>query len=115
MYHHETRGANVFTHGDDFVVSAAAETAMWFRGKLRGRFEVKESFTGNPQVRKDFDINTEGQIHDRVVRCTEQGFEYEADTGHVDPRWPSWDYKRKRSGEMNKTWAGDETETLNKS
>ena len=83
MYHLKTRGATVHIHCDDFVVSAAEEIAIRSLGQLRGRFGVTVSFIGNPKSTESFDIKTEG-ILNRVVRWTEQGFEYEADMKHVD-------------------------------
>ena len=74
MYHLRTGGSTMFMHGGDFVFSAVSETAVWVVGELHGRFEMKVSFVGNPTVRKDFDIRTEGNILNRAVRWTEQGF-----------------------------------------
>jgi hypothetical protein len=79
MYYHRKRDIQSLVHGDDFVSSADRAAAKWFEGELAKRFEIKTQVvgTGTGEAR-------EGRILNRVIRVTEEGWEYEADQRHAD-------------------------------
>ena len=68
-------------HGDDFVSVGRREDVQWFRSVLSARFEIKTCIVGS---RADLGEAREGKVLNRIVRCTEEGFELEADQRHAD-------------------------------
>ena len=66
-------------HGDDFVCVAKAGDLKWLKDQLSQRFEIKTKTMG---LRKG--ESREERILNRVIRVTENGWEYEADQRHSD-------------------------------
>ena len=56
MCYHKKNDMNVFIHGDDFVVTTETAVASWFHEALDGRFEVKVSRNGDPQLYENMGI-----------------------------------------------------------
>ena len=79
LYYHPVRDIETMIHGDDFASTAEASELKWFRRKLDDRFKVKTQVVG-----LDCDAVCEGRILNRVIRCTEQGWEYEPDQRHAE-------------------------------
>ena len=79
LYHHRDSGLIVLVHGDDFVCVGNRESANSFKRQLEDRFEIKTQLigTGTGEVR-------EGRVLNRIIRVTEDGWEYEADQRHAD-------------------------------
>jgi hypothetical protein len=74
---HKGRGIKCLVHGDDFVSSGSRKDLEWLRIKMTERFEIKTKKVGlGPEELR------ETRILNRVVRVTEQGWEYEADQRH---------------------------------
>ncbi len=78
-YHHSGRSLRTMVHGDDFATVGSAEDIRWLRKKLEDRFELKTTIIGSGS-----DEATEGRILNRIVRCTDEGWEYEADQRHAE-------------------------------
>ena len=72
---------SVLVHGDDFVATGGREDIAEFRSALRKRFTVKDKIVGS---RKDLGEIAETRILNRIVRCTDAGWEYEADRRHAE-------------------------------
>lgn len=66
-------------HGRDFVTTGGRDRCMWFKDKLSASFQIKTKVVGKgPGEAK------EESVLNRVVRRTEDGWEYEADQRHAD-------------------------------
>ena len=79
-YHHEGKQLMTLVHGDDFVTVGKREDVKWFKEKLEGRFEIKTKTIG----RGGQDEVTEAKVLNRVIRVTDEGWEYEADQRHAE-------------------------------
>ncbi len=76
-YYHPKKQLRMMVHGDDFVTVGKVEEVQWLRQKLEERFELKTTVVGKEE-------EPEGRILNRIVRCTEKGWEYEADQRHAE-------------------------------
>ena len=68
-------------HGDDFVCAWEVEQLAWFKKKLKERFEIRSTTVGTNQSAGEV---REARILNRIIRITEEGWEYEADQRHAD-------------------------------
>ena len=64
-------------HGDDFITTGNREDIKWLAGRLSSRFEVKTTVIGDQAGEVK-----EAKVLNRVIRRTEEGWEYEADQRH---------------------------------
>ena len=76
-YYNAQRQLRTLVHGDDFVTVGNREDVKWFREKLDQRFQLKTSVVGRGKGEVQ-----ETRILNRVLRTTEDGWEYEADQRH---------------------------------
>ena len=81
VFTHYEKGIRCLVHGDDFVCLAATDQLEWMRERLRARFEVKTSMIGRKEAGGEAQ---EARILNRVIRVTQNGWEYEADQRHCD-------------------------------
>ena len=79
VYWHPTRRLQTLVHGDDFTTSGCREQARWLQKALEGRFEIKTQAIG----RGDGEV-TEARVLSRIIRATDEGWEYEADQRHAE-------------------------------
>ena len=77
----EERGMRCLVHGDDFVCAGEVPQLEWFKKKLKARFEIKSTTVGTNQSAGEV---REARILNRIIRVTEEGWEYEADQRHAD-------------------------------
>ena len=86
LYWHPSWKVRTLVHGDDFVSVGSRESIKRFNTKLRNRFSIKTYTIGpggtyqachNPEVQ-------EGKVLNRIIRCTAQGYELEADPRHAE-------------------------------
>ena len=78
-YRHRDRDLQVLVHGDDFVAVGSLDGVTWFKDMLEGRFKIKCHVLGSkPGLEK------EGRILNRIIRVTDDGWEYEADQRHAE-------------------------------
>ena len=77
MYFHKEKKLRSLVHGDDFVSVGSAQSLKWLKDILEKRFEIKTSIVGRAK-----DEDSEVRILNRVIRVTEEGWEYEADQRH---------------------------------
>ena len=80
-YLHEEMGLRCLVHGDDFVCAGGVEDLKWFKERLIERFEIKSTTVGTDESAGEV---SEARILNRIIRVTEQGWEYEADQRHAD-------------------------------
>ena len=66
-------------HGDDYCSAGPPEAMRWLEARLSEQYEIKTQKVGHsPQC------GLEGQILNRVVRASSDGFELEADQRHAE-------------------------------
>ena len=66
-------------HGDDFVTVGSSEQAQWLKERMEERFEIKTKVVGNGEGESQ-----EESVLNRMVRVTDEGWQYEADQRHAD-------------------------------
>ena len=76
-YYNAQRKLRTLVHGDDFVTVCNREDVKFIREKLDQRFQLKTSVVGRGKGEVQ-----ETRILNRVLRTTEDGWEYEADQRH---------------------------------
>ena len=81
MFHHVARKILCLVHGDDFVCVGDEDQLKWMKVQLQARFEVKTKLVGSGGGKEEVQ---EARILNRIIRCTDAGWEYEADQRHVD-------------------------------
>ena len=64
-------------HGDDYVSSGDDSDLKWLEGELSKAYKIKTQKLG-----KGEGCAMEGKVLNRILRCTENGWEYEADPRH---------------------------------
>ena len=74
LHYNEKTGLEVLVHGDDFVSVGSRDAAYDLKKKLESRFEITTQILGRGG----------GEEENRIVRATEEGWEYEADQRHVE-------------------------------
>ena len=105
LYHHAARGLFTFLHGDDFATVGTRPEVAWLKKSLETRFEINTqcigpgavgiqglqggngaisgpaptTLSGEPMVE-----GSEGRLLNRIVRCTQSGWEVEPDQRHAD-------------------------------
>ena len=72
-------GFKAGVHGDDFATTGRLEDTIWLEKELQDRFDIKTHMIGKGQ-----DLSQEGKVFNRVIRRTEEGWEYEADPRHAE-------------------------------
>ena len=75
IFFHRDRGIACSVHGDDFTSTGAKAELDWLEGQLEGKYELRKGGRLEPGA----DDAKELTVLNRVLRYTEQGFEYEAD------------------------------------
>ena len=82
VFHHAARNIWTLVHGDDYCSAGSPESLDWLQGVLEKRYKIKtqrigENKPGRPRI-------SEGQVLNRVVRWTPEGYELEADLRHAE-------------------------------
>ena len=81
MYHHPSRDILCLVYGGDFVSVGCPEMLRWLRAKLQGRFETKTIVVGSNEEGGE---ERETRILNRIVRVTNDDWEYDVDQRHAD-------------------------------
>ena len=81
LYHHPKSRVQVLVHGDDFVAVGRRREVENFKTKLAERVKVKNKIIGPCTAWGDLE---EAGVLNRVIRYTQEGWEYEPDQRHVD-------------------------------
>ena len=74
LYYHKETHLKCLVHGDDFVSVGSRKSVSTFRQKLEKRFEIKTKIIGTGDGE-----SSEGKVLNRVIRVTDDGWEYEPD------------------------------------
>ncbi len=72
-------GPKTLVHGDDFVTQGERGAMDWLKGQLEQRFEIKTKTVGMGESEL-----REARVLNRVIRVTDEGWEYEPDQRHAD-------------------------------
>ena len=80
MLYHVGKNLRVVIHGDDFTVLGTHEDLMWFRQRIRERFEVKLRGMLGPGSKDDKSIT----LLNRRITWTKDVIMYSADPRHVE-------------------------------
>ena len=77
VYYYPQRKLHALVHGDDFVTTGSREQAQWFMLALGRHMTIKTTVVGHRRNEVQ-----ETRILNRVIRCTVDGWEMEADQRH---------------------------------
>ena len=80
VFSHAKRGVRAVIHGDDFTILGFEGELDWFRGQIRGNFEVKFRGRLGPGRGDDKAV----RILNRVVYWDAEGIKYEPDQRHAE-------------------------------
>ena len=78
-YFHKGRNLKTLVHGDDFVTTGRRVDVKWFKELLSKRFDIKTAVVGRQEGE-----DKEARILNRLIRVTDDGWEYEADQRHAE-------------------------------
>ena len=79
LYWHRRWNIQTLIHGDDFVSVGNRDDIRKFKQNMESRFEIKTTIVGEaPQE------SQEGRVLSRIIRITNDGWEYEPDQRHAD-------------------------------
>ena len=81
IYLHELRQQGCLVHGDDYATSGTQSELVWMQGELEKRCEMKTTILGHSRIQG---VAREGQILNRIVRATPDGWEYKCDPRHIE-------------------------------
>ena len=84
VFHHVKRGIWTLVHGDDYCSAGNPEDLDWMQSLLEKRYQIKTQRIGVGTDKNGAAKASEGQVLNRVVRRTPQGFELEADLRHAE-------------------------------
>ena len=69
VFVHKERDLWTLVHGDDYLSSGSTESLSWLEKQLAAQYEIKTQRIGHSSK-----CECEGQIQNRVVRTTNEGF-----------------------------------------
>ena len=79
MFWHPTRAIRTLVHGDDYVSGGDPEELEWLETELAKEYEIQTQKIGFGKDKQE-----EGKVLNRIIRCTESGWELEADPRHAE-------------------------------
>ena len=79
MFYHAERELMTLVHGDDYFTSGMQQDLDSLEGELAAASEIQTQKIGIRDV-----CEHEGKVLNRIVRCTESGWELEADPRHAE-------------------------------
>ena len=79
VFYHREWDIWTLVHGDDYFSTGSVESLAWLEQTLAKKYEIKTQKVGHSPGCK-----VEGQILNRVIRATSEGFEVEADPRHAE-------------------------------
>ena len=80
-YFYPGHGIRTLVHGDDYASTGSLTQLDWLKDQLEKKFEMKTQLVGHPDRE---DVLREAKILNRVVRSTQNGWEYKCDQRHVE-------------------------------
>ena len=79
MFRHPEPQIKTLVHGDDYVSGGDEESMRWLEDELAKAYEIQTQKLG---MSKDF--QQEGQVLNRIIRCTDSGWDTEAGPRHAE-------------------------------
>jgi hypothetical protein len=79
VFWHPKREIRTLVHGDDYVSSGDETSMTWLEAEFAKAYEIRTQKLG---MRKEY--QQEGKVLNRLVRCTEAGWEIEVDPRHAE-------------------------------
>ena len=79
VFWHPGRQVMLLVHGDDYVSAGDEESMTWLEEELAKAYEIQIQKLGTFK-----DMHQEGKVLNRIIRCTEAGWEIEADPRHAE-------------------------------
>ena len=77
VFWHPKRRIKTVVHGDDYVSAGEPKQLDWLEAELSKAYEIQTQRIGFGK-----NDNSEGKVLNRILRCTEAGWELEADPRH---------------------------------
>ena len=77
VYYRKDTDVAVMVHGDDYLCTGSETALKELKAQLGKSFEIKSSIMGEASH-----LDKEGKILNRIIRCTTEGWEMEADQRH---------------------------------
>ena len=84
VFHHPKKNIWTLVHGDDYASAGTPASLDWMQGILEKKYEIKFRRIGDGVDAKGNKKMKEGQVLNRVVRYTQDGFQLEADLRHAE-------------------------------
>ena len=81
VFWHPRRGIRTLVHGDDYASTGTLEHLKWLQEELEKKFDMKTQVVGHSNSEG---VQREAKILNRVIRATQDGWEYECDQRHVE-------------------------------
>ena len=79
VFWHPKRLIKTLVHGDDYVSAGDTDSLRWLEDELSKAYELQSQKLG-----RESDQQLEGKVLNRIVRCTDFGWEIEADPRHAE-------------------------------
>ena len=79
VFYHPGRDLMTLVHGDDYVSSGLQGNLDWLDKELQKAYEIQTQKVGVGE-----NMDREGKVLNRIVRCVSEGWEVEADPRHAE-------------------------------
>jgi hypothetical protein len=83
VFYHPIKDIWTLVHGDDYCSAGSPASLEWMEDLLAKKYEIKTQRIGKGKARNGVAKKQEGQVLNRVVRRTDDGWEREADLRHA--------------------------------
>ena len=84
VFYHPDKDIWTLVHGDDHCSAGSPSSLDWMEDLLAKRYEIKTQRIGKGKARSGEAKKLEGQVLNRVVRRTNEGWELEGDLRHAE-------------------------------
>ena len=84
VFHHKEKDSWTLVHGDDDCSAGSLPSFGWQQSVLEKRYEIKSQRIGEGKDAKGNRKMNEGQVLNRGIRYTQDGYELEADFRHAE-------------------------------
>ena len=84
VFHHPGKDIWTLVHGDDYCSAGSESSLDWMHQLLTKKYEIQTQRIGEGKLKTGEMKSSEGQVLNRVVRKTANGWELEADLRHAE-------------------------------
>ena len=84
VFYHPSKGIWTLVHGDDDCSAGSSASLDWMEDLLVKKYDIKTQRIGKGKTRKGENKKIEGQVLNRVVLRSDEGWELEADLRHAE-------------------------------